>query len=320
MGDCLKTVLITEEISKSAIDYLKELNYKVIELYHMKNPILEKELEYSDAVIVRSQELTQGQLRSAQKLKVIAKHGIGLDKIDVSFATKKNILVVNTPYANVNSVAEHTLFLMLSVARKSDVVRQRFRVKLDYNVRNDIIGTELKNKILGLHGLGKIGSAVAQKAYFGFNMKVIAYDPFCNKEDVPDYIEFVDNESQLLKNADFISVHIPATPATAGKINETYFKKMKNTAYFINTARGELVVEKDLVFALNNNQIKGAGLDVFKNEKNFANNELLEMNNVIATPHQAALTSEALEEMGMQSAIAVHEVLTIGESPSTFNK
>jgi D-3-phosphoglycerate dehydrogenase len=231
----------------------------------------------------------------APKLKVIAKMGVGLDMIDIDAASRHGAIVFNTPGVNNQAVADHTFAMLLAVARKIIYCDRSLREKRWEHTK--IMGIELWQKTLGIVGLGAIGRAVALRAK-GFDMKIVAHDPYWPDQFAAENrIQRVPLEA-LLKISDVISLHVPLTPENKGMINASTLGLMKPTAILINAARGEIVNETDLYRALKDGVIAGAGLDVFENEPP-TESPLLELDNVVLTPHTAAFTMEAMNNMNV---------------------
>ncbi|MEW6661014.1 MAG: hydroxyacid dehydrogenase [Bacillota bacterium] len=275
-------------------------------------------------LIIRSTKLENEVLEAADSLKVIGRHGIGLDNIDVPFATQKGIAVVNAPTANVNSVAEHVIAMMLALTKKLLPADQALRAG-DFAVKGASLpqlcqskgfsGIELEGKTLGLIGFGKIGSLVAKKCVAAFAMKVLAFDPpLKGRIELPPETAWAESKEELLAQSDFVSLHLPLTPATRDFIGEAELALMKPSAYLINAARGGVVNEDALVKALKAGTIAGAGLDVFAQEPPDHTMELFRLPNVIVSPHAAAMTEEALQRMAREAVEGVLAVLR-GESP-----
>lgn len=303
------TVLVTEEISEVGINFLKDQGYKIKMASGNSEEIFKREVVGCHAILVRTAQITAEVLKAGKDLKVVSKHGVGLDNIDVEMATSLGIIVTNCPFSNMNSVAEHTIGLMLNLAKNTLITDRELR-KGDYNIRDRSNGIELDGKTLGLIGIGKIGSLVAKKANRGFNMKVYGYDPFIKKENVIDEVNLVGDWEEIFSTCDFISLHLPATPETKNIIGKKEFSLMKPTAFFINASRGEIVDENSLIRALENKEIAGAGLDVFGKEPPNKDNPLFKMDNVVVTPHNAALTKEARDRMALHAAMGIEEVLS----------
>ncbi|MCS6884692.1 MAG: phosphoglycerate dehydrogenase [Acidobacteriota bacterium] len=244
-----------------------------------------------DAVIVRSEtKITSSVIAAAEKLKLIGRAGSGVDNIDVKAATQRGIVVMNTPGGNTVTTAEHTMALLLSIAR--NVPQATASVKAGKWEKKKFQGVELFNKTLGIIGLGKIGSVVASRAQ-GFGMRVIAYDPFLTREAAAKMnIELVSLDD-LYSRSDFITIHTPLTAETKGMIGKDAFEKMKKGVRIINCARGGLVDEAALYDAIQSGKVAAAALDVFAQEPVPTDHPLLKLDQVVCTPHLGASTEEA---------------------------
>jgi len=249
-------------------------------------------------------------LQSSPKLEIISKHGVGFDNIDVTAATEMKIPVTITPEANSDAVAELTMAMMLSLARNlpaadSDLKQGRFSRREHYT------GIEIGGKTIGIIGLGRIGSRVCRRSSLGFDMKVLAYDPFVSEEYAGSFgAHLVQGLEYLLELSDFVTIHAPLTPLTENMIGEKELQIMKKDAFIINTARGGIIDEEALYRALSVNWIRGAALDVFvKEPPNPDENPLLRLRNVIVTPHIAAGAREAGVKMATQAAEEIVRVL-----------
>lgn len=245
----------------------------------------------------------------ASECKLIAKHGTGVDNIDIKAAKSKSIFVTNAPGANTDAVADLSIGLMLSLARKIPYANNIVKS----GGWPQIIGYELRGKTLGLVGTGKVGKEVAKRAQYGFKMKVLAYDIFEDKEWTDNNIEYTSLENIFIEG-DFVSIHIPLTKDSNGLVNSTLLHKMKPTAYIVNTSRGSIVDEADLYKCLKEGVIAGAALDVFHVEPVEKDNALLELDSFISTPHMAGYSYEALHETGMICAKNLIKVVK-GEEP-----
>jgi len=251
----------------------------------------------ADALILGSiGNITHEVLEGVEKLKVIARHGVGVDNVDLEAATNRGVIVTYTPHANAESVAEHTFALMLSLLRRIHEASEAVKCGM-WKRRSEFIGVEVKGKTLGIIGLGTIGRRVAEIAKLGFKMKVIAYDPYVPKDIAEKLGVTMVDLSTLLREADIVTIHAALTSETHHMIGESEFKLMKSTAIIINTARGAIIDEEALIKALKEKWIAGAALDVLEEEPPSSENPLLEMSNVIITPHIAAFTKEALRRM-----------------------
>lgn len=243
----------------------------------------------------RTEPITAAMMDAAgPNLKVIGKQGAGLDNIDLEAATARKIRVVYAPGLNAQSVAEMSVFLMLACARRHNYVDRQFR-NGNYKVRFGLQNTfELKGKTLGLVGCGRIGRMFAEIAKNGFGMKIIGYDPFLKQEQVGDLLTLVENQDDVFKQADFVSLHTPLTPETEHSIGMRQFKMMKPTASLINASRGEVVNEAELIQAMQEGIINCAGLDVTEQEPLPLDSPLYTLDNVILTPHTAASTQQSV--------------------------
>lgn len=293
-----------EKYALKAKELLKNRGYELI-FNSYGRPLKAEELKIFlkdiDGMIAGVDEITSDVIYSSKNLKVISRYGTGVDNIDLDAAAKANIVVTNTPGANAEAVADMTFALMLSCARK--IVPADITTKAGGWQR--LRGKAMYEKTLGIIGLGTIGKKVAERAK-GFKMKILAYDPFVSKIS-DDTIKIVDL-NELFKLSDFISLHVPLTENTRELINKNTIKQMKKGAIIINTARGELINEDDLYDALVKEHLFGAGLDVFIEEPP-RQSKLLELENVVLTPHIGGYTEEALEKMGLESARNLIDVL-----------
>jgi len=301
-------VLITDKMAEEAIELLKDAGHDVT-FDEMDADKLLLEIPKYDALMVRGRTKAIADIVNAGakgNLKVIGRAGIGVDNVDLEAAAKNDIKVVNAPTGATASVAELAIAHMLSLSRhltKADATMKRGEW-----AKKQLKGNELYGKTLGLIGCGNIGKLTAKYAQM-FNMNVIGYDPFISKEDMKkDGIKKEDDLGEIMKNADFISLHLPHIPQTHYIINEKLLSKMKPSAYIINCARGGTVDEKALYNALKNGTIAGAGLDVFENEPP-KNSPLLMLDNVVLTPHIGANTNEGQIRAGTVCAEQIIKVL-----------
>jgi D-3-phosphoglycerate dehydrogenase len=254
---------------------------------------------------VRSQTQVSAEvIQAGKKLQVIARAGVGIDNIDVEAATRRGIVVVNAPTGNTISAAEHTIALMLALARH--IPQANAMLKSGIWQRSDFIGIEVRNKTLGIIGLGNVGSEVARRAR-GLEMKLIAYDPFISDDHARNlHVELVPLK-QLLKEADFITLHIPLTASTKGLIGAKELALAKPTVRIINTARGGLIDEEALAKAVKENRVGGAAIDVFATEP-VTKSILFEGNNIIVTPHLGASTTEAQATAARDVALQIIDI------------
>lgn len=307
-------VLIPQDVAREGKDYLLERGYKIKMGTGITVEDIVRDVADCDAILARTAPFPAEVMKMGKRLKVIARHGVGCDNIDVKTAEKLGIWVTNGPLSNANSVAEHTIGLIIACARHLIKCDTELR-KGNFEIRNQLNGSDLEGKILGLIGVGRIGAKVARKAALGLDMKVIGYDPYCARGNLIPEIELINEWKHIFARADFISLHLPANEETRGIVGKKEFEIMKNTAYLINCARGEVVNEAELVAALESKTIAGAGLDVYAQEPPEKNHPLFELANVILTPHNAAHTKEAAIRMSLHAAIGIDQVLS-GKKPS----
>jgi D-3-phosphoglycerate dehydrogenase len=282
-------VLITDHVPEEGIEPLRD--YAQVDLkFGIKPEELIAIICDYDALLVRSQtKVTKEVIQAGKKLQVIARAGVGIDNVDVPEATKHGIVVVNAPTGNTISAAEHTIALILALSRH--IPQANAMLKTGVWERTKFTGTEVRGKTLGVIGLGNVGSAVARRA-IGLEMKILGYDPFVSSNLAGNLqVELVTLE-KLLKQSDFVTLHIPMTAQTKGMIGAKELAMLKPTARIINTARGGLIDEEALVKAIKEKKIAGAAIDVFSQEP-ITKSVLFEENNIIVTPHLGASTAEA---------------------------
>ncbi len=308
------TVLIPQQITRPGEEYLEEKGYQIKRGSKADEQTMMEEAADCDAILIRAAKLTAKVMDAAPKLKIIARHGVGVDNIDVGYAEKKGIWVTNAPLSNYNAVAEQAILLILGCAKHSRIIDLHFRAD-DYYIGHRVMSLELKGKTLGILGLGKIGTSLAKKAHLGFEMSVIGYDPYAKPENLPEYVELKGSMQEVLRRADFVSVHMPLTPETKKLIGLNEIKLMKPTAFLVNTARGGIIDEEELVEALKQKVIAGGAFDFLEKDPPEITNPLFQFENVIITPHNAAITYEAMDRMGLHAAQGIHEVLS-GKRPS----
>ena len=312
-------ILITDKLAKEGIELLKTM--KDVEPV-VKTGISPEELisiigEY-DGLIVRSEtKVTAQVLENPGKLRGIARAGAGVDNIDVPTASKKGILVMNTPGGNTLSAAEHTMALMLGMSRHIAPACASFKGGLWD--KKSYMGNQLNNKVLGIIGLGRIGMAVA-KMSTGFNMKILGYDPVATPPDAKKLgIEITDNVERIFKEADYITVHVPKNDKTLNMIGEAQLKMMKPTARLINCARGGIINEDALYDALEKKTIAAAALDVFTEEPPVKNKRYEKIPNLLVTPHLGASTAEAQIEVAVEAAQILADYLKTGVIKNAVN-
>ena len=323
-----RKIFVTRKIPDEGIKMLLEKGFKV--KVRKKNSViakeeLVKELKNGyDALLCLLTDKIDGEVMDAglPRLKIIANYAVGVDNIDVKAGLDRKILITNTPGPEITeSVAEHTFALMLALARRI-VESDRFTRAGKYKGwdPNLFLGTDVHNKTLGIVGLGKIGFAVAQRAVKGFKMKVLYHDVKRNEEFEKEYNGiYKENLETLLKESDFVSVHVPLLPSTRHLISEQQLAAMKPTSFLINTSRGPVVDELALLKSLEAKKIAGAALDVFECEPSIDcvstdHFNLKKMRNIVLTPHTASATVEARQAMSRTAAINIIEALE-GRTP-----
>lgn len=297
-------VYVSEPIHPDAISLLQR-NFEVIQGRDLRN--LAEEAQGCSGILIRSAKITAEIMDAVPSLKVIAKHGMGVDNIDMEHATQKGILVVNAPFSNLNAVAEHIVMLLLSLSKR--VVRMDKLTRCGgFAERNTYKTIELKGSTVGIIGLGKISRMVVKKLS-GFELHIIASDPFVRQEDVGDLPVTMVAAEEVYARSDFVIVHTSLFPSTYHLVGAEQFRLMKPSAFIINAARGPVIDEAAMIEALRAGEIAGAGLDVFDQEPPAPDNPLFSMENVILSPHNAALSDGALWAMAMDSASGIVDYL-----------
>ncbi len=290
-------ILIADPLSEEGLQPLREAeNMNLVIETNLSPEELENKIGDFDALLVRSQtQVTRNIIQKATNLKIIGRAGVGVDNIDLDAATENGIIVVNAPNGNTNSAAEHTMAMIMSLSRK--IPQAYYALKNHQWDRKKYVGVELKNKTLGVVGLGRIGTEVASRAK-GQRMDVMAYDPFLTEEKADKMGIRYGSIEDVLKEADFITVHTPLLKETKHLINAEAFEQMKPGVQIVNCARGGIIDEEALYDAIVNKKVAGAALDVFEEEP-FHDNKLLELPEVFATPHLGASTIEAQENVAI---------------------
>jgi D-3-phosphoglycerate dehydrogenase len=309
----LSKVLVREEIAEAGIRLLRERGFEVDE---DRDSDLAETIGRYDAIIVRSAtKVTADLIARADNLKVIGRAGVGIDNVDVEAATRRGIVVANAPESTVISAAEHTIGLLVALTR--NIPQAHAALKQGRWERKTYGGVELADKTLGVLGFGRIGQQVARRAA-GLGMRVIAFDPFVSPDRFRELgVERVENEEDVYRAADFLTLHLPLTDETRQSINADAFAKMREGVRIVNAARGALVDEDDLLEALKSGKVGGAALDVFSTEP--YSGPLLELDNVVVTPHLAASTEEAQDRAGVIIAEQVAAALDGGLVTNAVN-
>ena len=298
----MKNILIIQPIDKSGIEILEnrpDYNFEIIDGTDLEQ--IKEKIVKCDGISIRTAKLPADVIRSAKNLKIISRHGVGYDNIDLEVSKKKDITLAITATANAVAVAEHVMFMILNISKRGSMYDDTVKSG-KFNERNKLPKTvELWNKNILIAGFGRIGQALIKRC-LGFEMNVFVFDPFVSKE----FIEKrggtkADNLSEASKDMDAMSLHIPLNDETKNIINYELLKSMKKNCIIINAARGGIVNEVDLDRALNENLIFGAGLDVFETEPPAENNPLLKNEKVFLSPHTAAFTEECMTRMGKET-------------------
>jgi D-3-phosphoglycerate dehydrogenase len=311
-------VLVSDRLSKTAVQIFRDRGIAVDyepDLGKDKERLLAVIGNYDGLAIRSVTKASEKVLQAATRLRVIGRAGIGVDNVDLAAATKRGIIVMNTPFGNSITTAEHAIALMFAVARQLPAANASTQAgKWE---KNRFMGVEITGKTLGIIGCGNIGSIVADRA-IGLKMRVIAYDPFLSEERAIQLgVERVDLD-ELFRRSDFITLHTPLTDKTKGIIDAKAIAKMKDGVRIINCARGGLVVEEDLAEALKSGKVAGAGVDVFVTEP-AETSPLFGLNNVVCTPHLGAATSEAQENVAIQIAEQMADYLIHGAVANALN-
>lgn len=302
-------VLVSDNISPKGVEILKKSGLEVDVKTGMKPEELKACIgEYSGLVIRSATKVTAEIIEAAKNLRVIGRAGSGLDNVDKAAASKKGIVVMNTPGGNTVTTAEHSIAMLFSVARM--IPQATASMKAGKWEKKKFMGVELFNKTLGIIGLGAIGGQVAKKAQ-GLEMNIIAYDPFLNEEKAQSMGIRKGSLDEIFAESDFITIHSPMTPETKGLINTATIAKMKNGVRIINCARGGIINETDLYEAMKSGKVAAAALDVFEKEPP-ENNPLLTLDNLICTPHLGASTEEAQENVALAVAEQIADYLVRG--------
>lgn len=308
-------VLLFEEMHKIGTDLLAE-KADLIYAPSLDEDKLIEQVADVDALVIRANGAVSARLMdAAPRLKVIGRHGIGLDAIDLQAAKQRGIVVCNTPVANVESVAEQAVGFMIAASKQ--IVRADKAIRQNrWEARYEYIGQELRGRTLGMIGMGRIGARVAEICNLAFAMPVLYYDLISYPELEKNINAKKVSLEEVLQQGDYISLHVPLTPKTKGMIGEAQFKMMKKGAFFINTARGPIVDEAALINALKSGHLGGAGLDVYAIEPPEPENQLFQLENVVLSPHMSAHTDDAL----IQMSLIAEDVLRVLDGREPINR
>ncbi len=312
-------VLVSDKLAQEGIDTFKQRGPDLtVDVNVGLSPDGLKAIigDYDGLAIRSATKVTADVLAAAPKLKVVGRAGIGVDNVDIDAATERGVLVMNTPEGNVVTTAEHAISLLCALVR--NIPQATASMKSGKWEKSKFQGSELSQKNLGLVGLGNIGKIVADRA-LGLHMRVLAYDPFVTKERARELgVELVSLD-ELLKNADFVTLHVPLLEATKNLINKDSILKMKDGAFLVNAARGGLVDEAAVAEALRSKKLAGAAFDVFEKEPPGPDHPFLQLDNMILTPHLGASTSEAQINVAVAVAEQISDYLTTGAIRNAIN-
>ncbi len=304
-------ILYIEPIHESGMNKLAS-KYDVVIAPDTSHATLKNYIVDADAVITRLTVIDAALMSIAKNLKVVCKHGVGLDNIDVEYAKSKGIEILTTGDANSTTVAEHAMFAIGALFKNIIYLNQEMR-KGNWKSRDIVISSDVRGKTLGLAGFGRIGSNLASMAKYGFKMNVLVYDPYVEKKTVEEqgytYCEKLDD---MLRHIDILSIHVPLTEETRNMINTRELALMKNGSYVINFARGGIVNEQALISALDSGHIAGSALDVFEQEPPDETNPLMNHSKVILSPHCATFTEDSRYRMSMRLADGIDRILQQG--------
>ena len=297
-----KKILIIQPIHEAGIKLLTDnSNYEYEILENLEAQDIKSKISNCDAISIRTAKLSGELINCSKNLKIISRHGVGYDNIDLTASKEKNITLAITATANAVAVAEHVLFMLLNIAKRKSMYDESVKSG-NFSNRNKLPKTiEIWNKNILIAGFGRIGQCLIKRCK-GFEMNVFVYDPFVSKEVVESLGgKKVENLEDSIKNMDAVSLHVPLNDKTKNLINYNLLKTMKKNCIIINAARGGVINEIDLDRALNENLIFGAGLDVFEKEPPDQNNPLLKNKKVFLSPHTAAFTEECMVRMGKET-------------------
>lgn len=302
-------VIVTEQIDPVGITLLKSAGHEVVEL-DMKGGVAVDPLRVGDAeaMLVRIVEVGSELLERCPKLRIISKHGVGVDNIDVEAAKARRIAVTIAPGANSTSVAEHAFAMLMALAKNLPTVCSKYR-EIGFGAKNCAPGIEISGKTLGVIGCGRIGSRIARMAVGGFGMKVLAYDPYIS--EAPEGVELVTDRDRVFAESDFVTLHPVLNKETENSVGAREFALMKRGAILINCGRGPLIDENALIDALQSGHLGGAGLDVTAQEPCPPDSPLFAMPNVLLTPHYAPTTTEAAAAV---SRVAAQNIIDFFEN------
>lgn len=315
----MKKVLLSQKICDEGLDVLKG-HVDIITAADPSQETIARSITDVNGVILRTTStITRQMILSAPRLEVISRTGVGVDNVDVKTASECGVRVCNLPNLNNISVAEQAVALLVGLAKALPYLDTAVR-ECNWSKRNANQSVELHNKTLGVIGFGRIGSRVAQTMSKGFGMRVLAYDPYVAEAGHGNSdVQFCRLE-EVLTQSDFVTIHLPATTQTQGLLTRERLGMMRSSAYLINTARGSVIDEAALIEMLREKRIAGAGLDVFETEPLPGDHPFMTMDNVILSPHAAALTRECVVRAAVEAAQAVLDVFSGREPRNVYNQ
>ena len=298
----MKKVLIIKKIHDSGIKLLdsrKDFSYEVVE--DPETSVLINKVQDCDAISLKTSKFGSDLINAANKLKIISRHGVGYDNVDLETVKKKKIILSITTNSNATSVAEHVFFMMLSISRGADTYDKTVKEGKFLNRKNLELSKELWNKNILIAGFGRVGKNLIKKC-IGFDMNIFVYDPFVDKKIIDSLGgKKIDSFQNMIQEMDYVSLHMPLTDKTKNLINMKVLSSMRKNSIIINASRGGIINEIDLNEALNKGMIFGAGLDVFEKEPPNPNNPLLKNKKVLLSPHSATFTEECNERMSKET-------------------
>ena len=314
----MEKVVLAQKTDESVVNYLKQ-HCEVVICKEGDVEDLKHLLQDAVAVMLGTWvKFSKDLIDAGPKLKVISRTGAGVDNVDINYASEKGILVLNTPNENRVSVAEHTVAMICALSKQLLFLDNKVR-NGDFGARRLYLPTDMDGKVLGLIGCGGIARETAKKCAHAFNMTVIGYDPYL-APDTSLGITIYPDIKEIFKQADYISLHIPYTESTKNLVDAQLLNLMKPSSFIINTARGGIINETDLYEALKNKKIAGAALDVFEAEPLPANDKLAELDNILLTPHTAALTKECTLRVAKCAAKGIVDFVQGKEPQYVYNK
>ena len=294
-------VAILGIVHQKGLDFLRQKDFEVFEVKNFEPEYLKEKLEFVDGILLRTSKLDKNILKNCSKLKIISRHGVGYDNVDLDFLNENKIALCITSTSNAVSVAEHVLSFFIYLTKKLSLSDSLVK-EGNFEKRSELPNFfELYKKKVLIIGFGRIGKEVAKRC-LGFDMEVYVYDPFLDNEIIIRNQCIPIEKNQGLAIADFITIHLPLNRDTKNFISQTELNLMRKNSILVNTSRGGIVNENDLCIALDSKKIQGAGMDVFVSEPPESNHPFFKLDNILLTPHNAALTLECRERMSLEAS------------------